>query len=110
MNPNHPRLSFGIGVLLVCILSCCSLYLWNPIPLQIIRNASFDQFQRLKPRIYQDTPVRIITVDDESLNRLGQWPWPRTRIAELLHTLQATQPKAIALDIIFAETDRTSPG
>ena len=109
INPNHPRLIFGIGVLLVYILSCSSLYIWNPLPLQIIRNATFDQFQRLKPRIYQDTPVRIINIDDESLSKLGQWPWPRTRIAQLLNILQTAKPKTIAVDIIFAEKDRSSP-
>lgn len=108
-NPNHPQLIFGIVVLLLCIVSCASLYLWNPFPLQVIRNTTFDQFQRLKPRIYQDTPVRIINIDDESLSKLGQWPWPRTRIAELLKILQAANPKAIAVDIIFAEKDRSSP-
>lgn len=108
-NPNHPQLIFGIVVLLLCIASCASLYLWNPFPLQVIRNTTFDQFQRLKPRIYQDTPVRIINIDDESLSKLGQWPWPRTRIAKLLNILQAANPKAIAVDIIFAEKDRSSP-
>ena len=106
---NHPRLIFGIGVLLLCIVSSASLYLWNPFPLQVLRNATFDQFQRLKPRIYQDTPVRIINIDDESLSKLGQWPWPRTRIAELLNILQIATPKTIAVDIIFAEKDRSSP-
>jgi adenylate cyclase len=106
---NHPRLIFGIGVLFLCIVSSASLYLWNPFPLQVLRNATFDQFQRLKPRIYQDTPVRIINIDDESLSKLGQWPWPRTRIAELLNILQIAKPKTIAVDIIFAEKDRSSP-
>ncbi len=109
LTSHHPRLIYGIALLLFCVLSCFSLYLWNPIPLHILRNATFDQFQRIKPRSYQDTPVRIITIDDESLDRLGQWPWPRTRVAELLTILQAAQPKAIAIDIIFAENDRTSP-
>lgn len=109
INPKHPQLFLGTGVLLLCILSCASLYIWNPFPLQIIRNVTFDQFQRLKPRIYKDTAVRIINIDDESLSKLGQWPWPRTRIAELLNTLQAAKPKAIAVDIIFAEKDRSSP-
>ncbi|MCK9606609.1 MAG: adenylate/guanylate cyclase domain-containing protein [Methylomonas sp.] len=103
------RLILGCGVLVTAILGCGSLYLWEPLPLQIIRNATFDQFQRLKPRVYQDIPVRIINIDDASLDRLGQWPWPRTRIAELLTILQAAEPSAIAVDIIFAEKDRTSP-
>lgn len=108
-NITQPRLFLGFGVLVPTLLACMGLYLWNPIPVQIMRNLTFDQFQRLKPRDYHENPVRIINIDDESLARLGQWPWPRTRIAELLLTLQAAQPAAIALDIIFAEHDRTSP-
>lgn len=103
------RLVLGCSVLLTVIIGCGSLYLWEPLPLQILRNATFDQFQRLKPRVYHDAPVRIVDIDEESLKRLGQWPWPRTRIAELLTTLQAAEPAAIAIDIIFAEQDRTSP-
>lgn len=104
-----PGLTLGFGLLLLLIVCNFLLYLWNPLPLQIIRNATFDQFQRLKPRVYRNEPVRIIDIDDASLARLGQWPWPRTRIAELISTLQSAKPAAIALDIVFAEKDRTSP-
>ncbi|MDQ5911474.1 MAG: adenylate cyclase [Pseudomonadota bacterium] len=84
-------------------------HLWDPLPLQILRNATFDQYQRWQPRVYQEAPVRIIDIDDESLRRLGQWPWPRTRVAELVSRLQEAEPAAIVLDIVFAEPDRTSP-
>ena len=83
--------------------------MWDPAPLQLLRNNTFDHFQRLKPRTYKDSPVKIIDIDDGSLKRLGQWPWPRTQLAKLISTLQAANPAAIALDIIFAEKDRTSP-
>lgn len=89
------------------------VFLWNPVPVQIMRHTVFDQFQRLQPRIYPnmdaDAPVRIIAIDEESLQRLGQWPWPRTLMAELTTRLQAAQPSAIAFDILFSEPDRTSP-
>ncbi|OAI18289.1 guanylate cyclase [Methylomonas lenta] len=104
-----PRLYLGFSLLLSVIACNLFFYLWKPAPLQIIQNATFDQFQRLKPRIYQNEPVRIIDIDDASLNRLGQWPWPRTRIAELIAKLQSAKPAAMGLDIIFAEKDRTSP-
>lgn len=52
--------------------------------------------------------VVVIDVDDVSLSATGQWPWPRYRMASLVHTVAATQPTAIGLDILFSEPDRTS--
>lgn len=84
--------------------------LWaDPLVLRILRNATFDQFQRWQPRESRDAPVRIVDIDDESLRRLGQWPWPRTRIAELIGELGRANAASVALDIVFAEADRTSP-
>ncbi len=84
--------------------------LWaDPLVLRILRNATFDQFQRWQPRDFQDAPVRIVDIDDESMRRLGQWPWSRTRVAELVGELSRAQAASVALDIVFAEPDRTSP-
>jgi adenylate cyclase len=94
-----------VGVVALCLL----VTLLDPLPLQMARNGLFDQLQRWQPRIYRPAPVRIIDIDDESLKRLGQWPWPRTRIAELTTRLLAAQPASIAFDVLFAEPDRTSP-
>lgn len=105
----RPGLTLGFAVLLLTIACNFFMYLWNPVPIQILRNTMFDQFQRLKPRVYRDVPVRIINIDDESLEHLGQWPWPRTRMAELINRLKVAEPAAIAIDIVFAEKDRTSP-
>ncbi len=109
MRVTYPKFVLTIVGLLLLIACNVMIYVWNPVLLQNIRNASFDQFQRLKPRGYQDVGVRVINIDDDSLREIGQWPWPRTRIAELVSKLAGSQPAAIALDIIFAESDRTSP-
>ncbi len=85
------------------------LYQYEPQALQTVRNAVFDQYQRWYPRIYQPAPVRIIDVNDETLKRIGQWPWPRTVYAELIRTLQDAGAVAISFDVLFAEEDRTSP-
>lgn len=69
----------------------------------------FDSYQRAAPRVYEDAAVRIIDIDEESIERLGQWPWPRTQIAELTDRLAEAGAAAIAFDIVFAEVDRTSP-
>ena len=46
-----------------------------------IHNAVFDAYQRSMPRRYQPAPVKIVDIDEASLARLGQWPWPRTKVA-----------------------------
>lgn len=102
---------FRVGAVLVLLTIAAStlLYLWNPVPLQTLRNAGFDQYQRWQPRAYQSAPVHIIDIDEASLRLYGQWPWPRTRIADLVTKLQQAQAASIAFDIVFAEPDRTSP-
>lgn len=71
--------------------------------------ATFDTYQRAAPRAYEDPPVRIVDIDDESIRRLGQWPWSREDIATLTDRLAEAGAAVIAYDIVFSEPDRTSP-
>jgi adenylate cyclase len=83
----------------------------DPAPVVQLRNLVFDSFQRLKPRAFdaEKSPVRIVDIDDASLEKLGQWPWPRTLVARLIDRLTEMGAAAIAFDVVFAEPDRTSP-
>jgi adenylate cyclase len=81
----------------------------DPVLLQEFRFRIFDNYQRLSPRLYTDLPVLVVDIDDETLARHGQWPWPRTVVAELVARLLNAGSAVIALDIVFAEPDRTSP-
>lgn len=68
----------------------------------------FDQLNAFYPR--QDGgEVLIVDIDDDSLMRVGQWQWPRTRIADMVDHLTALGAKVIAFDGLLAEPDRTSP-
>jgi adenylate cyclase len=69
----------------------------------------FDTYQRLEPRPYRAVAVRVVDIDGASLDRYGQWPWPRTRLAELVARLDALGASAIVFNVLFAEPDRTSP-
>jgi adenylate cyclase len=81
----------------------------DPPVLRGLRNAGFDQFQRWHPRSSDgEPPVRIVDIDDESLRRVGQWPWRRDQVARLLDAIEAAQPASIAVDVLFAERDRTA--
>lgn len=75
-----------------------------------IREAVFDQYQRMKPRTYNpESPVRVVDIDEASLRELGQWPWPRTFLSEMVYRMANAGAAAIAFDMIFSEPDRTSP-
>lgn len=78
-------------------------------PLTTVRNLVFDSFQQWKPRTALEVPVRIVDVDNDSLTQIGQWPWPRTILADLVRKLTDLGATAIVFDMVFAEADRTSP-
>ena len=98
--------------LLSALLAAFLIFPWGltqPLLLDDLRNFVFDSFQRAAPRQYdRDAPVRVVGVDDESLAVFGQWPWPRTRLAELTNKLAELGAAAIVFDFIFAEPDRMS--
>ena len=77
---------------------------------ELVQLRSFDSFMRARPRPYKDAPVIVVDIDDESLARLGQWPWPRTLLAQLVRRLNAAGASAIAFDAVFAEPDRAAAG
>ena len=82
----------------------------DPAPVAKLRLSIFDHYQDVSPRIPDPAyPVRIVDIDEASLKRFGQWPWPRTRLADMIEKLHAAGAKVIALDLVLAEPDRLSP-
>ncbi|CAN7685691.1 CHASE2 domain-containing protein [Paraburkholderia sp. SIMBA_054] len=73
------------------------------------RQLLFDHYQRRFPRIPASQPVTIVAIDDRTLAAVGQWPWPRNRLASLVDAIAAQKPLAIGLDIYMPEADQTSP-
>ena len=68
-----------------------------------------DGWQRAQPRSATLEPgVAVVDIDETSLARLGQWPWPRDRIGALVDALGQRGAAVIAFDMAFTEADRTS--
>jgi adenylate cyclase len=102
---------FGAGraAALALLVALILLRIWDPAPLAELRNRSFDIFQVLQPRKAQKLPVVIVDIDEESLKTEGQWPWPRTMIADLVNRLTKLGAIVVGFDVVFAEPDRYSP-
>ena len=66
--------------------------------LEAQRNKVFDYYQNASPRPYVDASVRYVDIDEDSLKRIGQWPWPRTTLARLVRNLKKYGVGVIALD------------
>jgi adenylate cyclase len=95
----------GTGLLAALV----AVRVWDPVPVDVLRLRTFDLYQAIQPRDRSDSRVAIVDIDDRSLREIGQWPWPRTQVAELVVALARAGAVAVAFDVIFAEPDRLSP-
>ena len=103
------RIGYARLLCLALLIGFAALRIADPAPVEEIRVRTFDAFQRIDPRKKTARPVTIVDIDDKSLEKLGQWPWPRTRIADLITELTRLGAVVIAFDAVFSEPDRLNP-
>jgi adenylate cyclase len=102
---------FGYARLLciALLIGLAALRIADPALIEELRIRTFDTYQVIDPRVKTARPVVIIDIDEKSLAKYGQWPWPRTRVADLITNLTKLGAVVIAFDIVFAEPDRLNP-
>jgi len=83
--------------------------------------ANFSFFENLEKHIYKiemrlsaprnpgESRVAIVQIDDKSIRQIGQWPWPRSTIADMIRILKNNGARLIGLDIVFSEREQ-NPG
>lgn len=104
-----PRLLYT-AIIAAVLISALALRIIDPKPIARLRLLAFDTFQQIAPRNYDPSlPIRIVDIDEESLKRVGQWPWPRDQLAKIIGELQKLGAAAIGFDLVFSESDRQSP-
>src|SRR5579864_2054583 len=91
------------------LIGLAALRVADPAPIEELRVRVFDTFQVIDPRVKTARPVAIVDIDEKSLAKLGQWPWPRTRLADMITNLTQLGAVVIAFDVVFAEPDRLNP-
>src|SRR6185312_825940 len=106
----YMKRSWGyISLVTVLIAGAILLRYFDPFFVRALRLIAFDGYQRLHPEQYDpNLPIRVVDIDEDSLTKLGQWPWPRTTLANLLQALASKGAAVVSFDILFAEPDRTS--
>jgi adenylate cyclase len=105
-----PRPSLYLIVTAAVLTLAVALRILDPSPVARLRLSIFDAYLNLKPREADPTfPVRIVDIDEASLEKVGQWPWPRSELARIVERLAESGARTVAIDLILAEPDRLSP-
>ena len=104
-------MTFGPGRLvvlcgLVPTLVAAVLSLYRPAFLRNWEYGAYDMILRATPTRPPDGRIVIVDIDDRSLTTIGQWPWRRDVVGQLVARLRDLGAATVALDIIFAEPDR----
>jgi adenylate cyclase len=100
---------FLAGVCVTLLIS--ALTIWQPVFFRFLDSKIYDTLLRSG---YSSNGVKtlenpvIVDIDEQSLARFGQWPWPRYRVAQLLNNIQEQGAASVCLDMFFPEADRTS--
>lgn len=100
---------------LLLVIALTGVRYVDPEPVELMRVNMVDIYQRLQPRqipdeIKEQMPLVLIAdIDEDSLADLGQWPWPRDVVAQLVVKLMEAGAIMVGFDIVFAEPDRLSP-
>jgi len=72
---------------------------------EILRLKSFD-YLLANEEVTPSQDVTIITIDEEAIEKYGQWPWPRDTLANLIVELRQAETGIIVMPILFSEPDR----
>ena len=91
----------GLRVLALVLLAVLCLFVALSPYARPLRYVVFDGYQRLLPLDRTTEPVAIVLIDEDALLHYGQWPWPRTRVADLVVRISEFQPAAIAIHRAF---------
>jgi len=94
---------------LACTCLMAGLYVFQPRFLLFLDYKVYDTLFQAAHATSTCGAVAVVDLDEDSLAEYGQWPWPRYRVALLVEKIRRGGAAAIALDIVFAEEDRTSP-
>ena len=95
------------SLLLTILLS--GIYLLYPRTIEILNLKVTDLILASAKAPEPNLDIVTVAIDEASVEKYGQWPWPRNRLAQLLEEITTGGAKSTGINIIFAEQDRTSP-
>lgn len=69
---------------------------------------SYDSRVKLFATEMTSDRIAIVAIDSGSIKKLGRWPWPRSRVAEVIEKIDGFGAKTIGLNILFTEPEEAT--
>ncbi|MDM8525070.1 serine/threonine-protein kinase [Desulfococcaceae bacterium HSG8] len=95
----YPAISYGIFITVIFL--ALGYFRADIIDTLELKYYDIRMMKRGEPE--SESKVVIVDIDDESIEKLGRWPWPRSRIAEGISKISNAGPRVIGLNIIYSE-------
>jgi adenylate cyclase len=93
----------------VLLIALTALKTWNPPWVDELEIKTYDLYQQARPRPAPDMAVMVVDIDEASLAELGQWPWSRKVVGDIVLNVARAGAAGIGFDVVFAEPDNLSP-
>jgi serine/threonine-protein kinase len=99
----HPVPVAGLGItLLLLFFALIRVDFLDTLELKV-----YDVMMRLRSVPEADSPVVLVDIDDDAIEKLGRWPWPRSLLARGIEKINAGRPRVIGLNIILSEAQES---
>ncbi|MGC8808684.1 MAG: CHASE2 domain-containing serine/threonine-protein kinase [bacterium] len=97
MQIKRKDMFWGVGLtILMAVLFFLPGGVWDTV-----HGKFYDLSLRMRGTLKPPPEIAIVAIDDSSMNQVGRWPWPRSKVAELITKIAASEAKIIAVDIMF---------
>lgn len=93
---------FGAPLIQISLMTVLVLIgmLWPSGLFELLENNNYD-FWSERFRAPENHPIAIVAVDRKSIDRLGDWPWPRSRMAEMVELLTSAKARALGICLLY---------
>jgi adenylate cyclase len=89
----------------ITALLLITLKIYNPAPVESLRLKGFDLLLSSDPEVLSEQVV-LVDLGEKSMERLGQWPWPRQELAHIVDRLRELKAAVVVMPVIMSERDR----
>ncbi|WP_457571757.1 CHASE2 domain-containing protein [Desulfovulcanus sp.] len=103
---NKQKIRYPLIVTICLLIITCWAYLARIEFLELLEFKAYDLRLKARGKIDTSGQVAIVAIDEQSLERIGRWPWTRSKMAELVEEISQFGPKAVGYDISFFDPEK----